>query len=47
MDGGHLHEVSRRHDYDRVNFDILWDTKAVDFPVLVSALERALGSESR
>jgi uncharacterized protein with HEPN domain len=35
------------HDYDRVNYDILWDTIAVDFPVLVAALERALASESR
>ena len=34
------------HDYDRILYDVVWDTIAVDFPPLVAALERALSDES-
>jgi uncharacterized protein with HEPN domain len=34
------------HDYDRIEYDVVWDTIADDFPPLVAALERALSGES-
>jgi uncharacterized protein with HEPN domain len=34
------------HGYDRIDYDVVWDTIAEDFPPLVGALERALSSES-
>ena len=34
------------HDYDRIEYDVVWDTIAEDFPPLVAALERALANES-
>jgi uncharacterized protein with HEPN domain len=34
------------HGYDRVEYDVVWDTIAEDFPPLVIALERALSRES-
>ena len=30
------------HEYDRIDYDIVWDTITDDFPPLVAALERAL-----
>jgi uncharacterized protein with HEPN domain len=30
------------HDYDRIDYDVVWDTIVEDFPLLVAALERAL-----
>jgi uncharacterized protein with HEPN domain len=33
------------HDYDRIDYDVVWDTIVDDFPPLVAALERALASE--
>ena len=33
------------HD-DRLLYDVVWDTIAVDFPPLVAAPERALSDES-
>jgi uncharacterized protein with HEPN domain len=30
------------HGYDRVDYEVVWDTIAVDSPPLVAALERAL-----
>ena len=35
------------HGYDRIDYGIVWDTIADDFPPLVQALERALASETR
>jgi uncharacterized protein with HEPN domain len=34
------------HDYDRIDYGVVWDTIAEDFPPLVAALERALAGES-
>jgi uncharacterized protein with HEPN domain len=34
------------HGYDRIDYDVVWDTIADDFPALVRALEAALSSES-
>ena len=34
------------HGYDRIDYDVVWDTIADDFPALVTALERALSSAS-
>lgn len=34
------------HGYDRIDYDIVWDTIAEDFPPLVAALEQALARES-
>ena len=34
------------HDYDRIEYDVVWDTIAEDFPPLVAALKRALSNES-
>ena len=34
------------HGYDRIEYDVVWDTIAADFPVLVAALEQALSGES-
>jgi len=34
------------HDYDRIEYDVVWDTIAEDFPPLVAALERALAGDS-
>jgi uncharacterized protein with HEPN domain len=34
------------HGYDRIDYDIVWDTIADDFPPLVRALERALATET-
>jgi uncharacterized protein with HEPN domain len=34
------------HTYDRTDYELIWDTIAGDFPALVTALERALLSES-
>jgi uncharacterized protein with HEPN domain len=31
------------HGYNRIDYDVVWDTVAADFPPLVAALERALG----
>lgn len=33
------------HGYDTVDYDVVWDTIAEDFPPLVAALERALGGQ--
>ena len=33
------------HGYDRIDYDIVWDTIAEDFPPLVAALEQALAGE--
>lgn len=33
------------HDYDRIDYDVVWDTIVDDFPPLVAALERALAGE--
>ena len=30
------------HGYDRIDYDVVWDTIVEDFPPLVAALERAL-----
>jgi uncharacterized protein with HEPN domain len=30
------------HGYDRIDYDVVWDTVASDFPPLVAALERVL-----
>jgi uncharacterized protein with HEPN domain len=35
------------HDYDVIDYDVVWDTIADDFPPLVAALERALAGEPR
>lgn len=35
------------HGYDVINYDVVWDTIAEEFPPLVSALERALSAESK
>jgi uncharacterized protein with HEPN domain len=32
------------HGYDTVDYALVWDTVAGDFPPLIAALERALGS---
>ena len=34
------------HEYDRIDYDIVWDTITDDFPPLVVALERALAGQS-
>ncbi len=34
------------HDYDRIDYDVVWDTIVEDFPPLVAALERALAGAS-
>jgi uncharacterized protein with HEPN domain len=34
------------HGYDRIDYGVVWDTIAEDFPPLVAALERALAGES-
>ena len=34
------------HGYDRIDYDVVWDTIAEDFPPLVTALERVLSRES-
>jgi uncharacterized protein with HEPN domain len=34
------------HGYDRIDYDVVWNTIAEDFPALVTALERALSGES-
>ena len=34
------------HDYDRIEYDVVWDTIAEDFPPLVAAPERPLSNES-
>ena len=34
------------HGYDQINYDVVWDTIAEDFPALVAALERALAGVS-
>jgi uncharacterized protein with HEPN domain len=34
------------HGYDRIDYDVVWDTIAEDFPPLVAALEHALSGES-
>ena len=34
------------HGYDRIDYDVIWDTIAEHFPALVVALERALSGES-
>jgi len=34
------------HDYDRIDYDVVWDTIVEDFPPLVAALEQALSGES-
>lgn len=31
------------HGYDKVDFDILWDTVQIDLPPLIAALRAALG----
>ena len=36
----------RVHGYDRIDYDVVWDTIAEDFPGLVAALEQALSGES-
>jgi uncharacterized protein with HEPN domain len=33
------------HGYDRLDYDVVWDTIADDFPPLVAALERVLAGE--
>ena len=33
------------HGYDTIDYDVVWDTIAEDFPPLVAALERALAGE--
>lgn len=33
------------HGYDRIDYDVVWDTIAEHFPAVVTALERALSSE--
>ena len=35
------------HGYDRVDYDILWDTIAQDFPLLISELETIIPKSSR
>ncbi len=40
--GMHDHLV---HDYDVINFDILWDTVTMDLPPLIEQLERILAAE--
>ena len=32
------------HGYDRIDFDVLWDTISDDLPGLIAALERALST---
>ena len=32
------------HDYDEINYDIVWDVATRDLPPLVTALERALAA---
>ena len=34
------------HEYDRIDYEVVWGTIAEDFPPLVAALERALASDS-
>ncbi len=34
------------HGYDRIDYDVVWDTIAGDFPGLIAALERALSTGS-
>jgi uncharacterized protein with HEPN domain len=34
------------HGYDRIDYEVVWDTIAEHFPALVAALERALSSKS-
>jgi uncharacterized protein with HEPN domain len=34
------------HAYDTIDYDVVWDKVAEDFPPLVAALERALSGES-
>ena len=34
------------HEYDRIDYDIVWDTITDDFPPLVVALERVLAGQS-
>jgi uncharacterized protein with HEPN domain len=34
------------HGYDRVDFDVLWDTVRFDLPPLIAALESFLAAES-
>ena len=34
------------HGYDRIDYDVVWDTIAEHFPALVTALERALASNT-
>jgi uncharacterized protein with HEPN domain len=31
------------HDYDRIDYDLVWDTATKDLPPLVEALERIVG----
>jgi uncharacterized protein with HEPN domain len=33
------------HGYDRIDYEVVWDTIAEHFPALVAALEQALSSE--
>lgn len=35
------------HRYDRIDYDVVWDTIAEDFPPLIAALERVLFGDSR
>ena len=35
------------HGYDRIDYDVVWDTIAEDFPPLIAALERVLFGDSR
>ena len=34
------------HGYDTIDYDVVWDTIAEDFPPLVAALERVLAGEA-
>jgi uncharacterized protein with HEPN domain len=34
------------HGYDRIDYDVVWDTIANHFPGLVTGLERALASQA-
>jgi uncharacterized protein with HEPN domain len=35
------------HGYDRIDYDVVWDTIAEDFPSLITGLERALYGDPR
>ena len=34
------------HGYDRIDYDVVWDTIIEDFPPLIAALERMLSDDS-